>query len=66
MTHVCITTSYLEESTSIYCYIASKSRSKINKLKKDLSSEFKMKDLGEVKKGLGMEIERDVQKEELN
>jgi len=39
--------------------IASKSRSTIDKLKKDLSSEFEMKDLGEVKKVLGMEIERD-------
>ena len=28
-------------------------------MKKDLSSEFKMKDLGEAKKVLGMEIERD-------
>ena len=61
MTHVCITTSYLEESTSIYCYklITSKSRSAIDKLKKDLSSEFEMKDLGEAKKMLDMEIERD-------
>ena len=39
--------------------IASKSRSVIDKLKKDLSSEFEMKDLGEAKKVLGMEIERD-------
>ena len=39
--------------------IASKSRSAIEKLKKDLSSEFEMKDLGETKKVLGMEIERD-------
>jgi len=39
--------------------IASKSRSAIEKLKKDLSSEFEMKDLGEAKKVLGMEIERD-------
>ena len=31
--------------------IASKSRSDINKLKKDLSFEFEMKDLGEAKKG---------------
>ena len=37
----------------------SKSRSVIDKLKKDLSSEFEMKDLGEAKKVLGMEIERD-------
>ena len=39
--------------------ISSKSRSTIDKLKKDLSSEFEMKDLGEAKKMLGMEIERD-------
>jgi len=39
--------------------IASKNRSAIDKLKKVLSSEFDMKDLGEAKKVLGMEIERD-------
>ena len=39
--------------------IASKSRSVIDKLNKDLSSEFEMKDLGAAKKVLGMEIERD-------
>ena len=39
--------------------IASKNRSAINKLKKNLSSEFEMKDLGEAKKVLDMEIERD-------
>jgi len=39
--------------------IASKSRSAINKLKKDLSFEFEMKDLGEAQKVLGMEIVRD-------
>ena len=39
--------------------IASKSRSTIDNLKKDLSSEFDMKDLGEAKKVLGIEIERD-------
>jgi len=39
--------------------IASKSRYAIDKLKKDLSSEFEMKDLGEAKKVLGMETERD-------
>jgi len=40
-----------------YMLIASKSRFTIDKLKKDLSSEFEMKDLGEAKKVLGMEIE---------
>ena len=39
--------------------IASKSRSAIDKLKKDLSFKFEMKDLGAVKKVLGMKIERD-------
>ena len=39
--------------------IVSKSRSTIDKLKEDLSSEFELKNLGEVKKVLGMEIERD-------
>jgi len=39
--------------------IAFKSRPTIDKLKKDLSSEFEMKDIGEVKKMLGKEIERD-------
>ena len=39
--------------------IASKSISAIDKLKKDLSFEFEMKDLGEVKKVPGMKIKRD-------
>jgi len=39
--------------------ITSKRRSAIDKLKEDLSSEFEMKDLGEAKKVLGMEIERE-------
>ena len=39
--------------------IASKSRSTIDKLKKDISSEFEMKVLGEAKKVLSMKIERD-------
>ena len=38
--------------------IASKYRFVIEELKKDLSSEFEMKDLGEAKKVLGMEITR--------
>jgi len=40
--------------------IASKSISTIDKLKKQLSSEFEMKDLGEVKKVPSMEIERNM------
>jgi len=39
--------------------IASNSRLAIDRLKKQLSSEFEMKDLGEVKKVLDMKIERD-------
>jgi len=39
--------------------IASKNRSSIDKLKVQLSSEFKTKDLGEAKMILGMKIERD-------
>ena len=39
--------------------IASRSRSAIDSLKKVLSSEFEMKDLGEARKVLGMEITRD-------
>ena len=38
--------------------IASKSIFAINKLKKDLSFKFEMKDLGEEKKVLSMEIKR--------
>ena len=37
--------------------IVFKNRSAIKKLKKDLFSEFEMKDLGEAKKVLGIEIE---------
>ena len=40
-------------------FIASKSRSSTDKLKKDMSSEFEMNDLGEAKKVLNVEIERD-------
>ncbi|KAI4332243.1 hypothetical protein L6164_017167 [Bauhinia variegata] len=39
--------------------IASKNREEINRLKAQLSKEFEMKDLGEAKKILGMEITRD-------
>ena len=39
--------------------ISSKSRSAIDKLKKQLPFEFEMKDLEEIKKILGMKIERD-------
>jgi len=39
--------------------IAFKSRSTIDKLKKNLSFEFEMKDFGEAKKVLGIEIQRD-------
>ena len=39
--------------------IATKNKSKINKLKKLLNEEFKMKDLRAAKKNLGMEIHTD-------
>jgi len=39
--------------------IASQSRSTIDRLKRQSSSEFEMKDLGEIKKVLCIEIERD-------
>ena len=46
--------------------ITSKSRSVIDKLKKDLSFGFEMKDLGEAKKVLSMEIERDRRSEKVS
>ncbi|KAG8502301.1 hypothetical protein CXB51_002217 [Gossypium anomalum] len=45
--------------------IASKSQKEIDKLKAQLNQEFKMKDLGEAKKILGMEISRDRQRGKL-
>jgi len=39
--------------------ISSKNRFTIDKLKKQMSFEFEMKDFGEAKMVLGMEIERD-------
>ena len=39
--------------------IAAKSKVEIGKLKLQLNEEFEMKDLGEAKKILGMEIQRD-------
>ena len=59
---------YNKLSTGDYIYlllyvddmlIALRSRSTIDALKRDLSSEFEMKDLGEARKVLGMEITRD-------
>ena len=41
--------------------IASKSQVEIDRLKAQLSKEFEMKDLGEAKKILGMEITRDIE-----
>ena len=56
----------LEDNSFIYLLlyvddmlIASKSQEEIEKLKIQLRKEFKMKDLGEAKKILGMEIKRD-------
>ena len=45
--------------------IASKDKAEINKLKEKLKAEFEMKDLGEAKKILGMEIVRDQKRFEL-
>ncbi|KAE8732640.1 hypothetical protein F3Y22_tig00001818pilonHSYRG00042 [Hibiscus syriacus] len=45
--------------------IASKSQKEIDKLKDQLNQEFEMKDLGEAKKILGMEISRDRQRGKL-
>ena len=45
--------------------IASKSQAEIDRLKAQLSKEFKMKDFGEAKKILGMEISRDRKRGEL-
>ncbi|KAE8725113.1 hypothetical protein F3Y22_tig00009009pilonHSYRG00067 [Hibiscus syriacus] len=45
--------------------IASKSQKEIDKLKAQLNQEFEMKDLGEAKKILGMEISRDRQRGKL-
>ncbi|KAH9679174.1 CCHC-type domain-containing protein [Citrus sinensis] len=43
--------------------IASKNRDKIERLKKQLASEFEMKDLGDAQRILGMEIHRDKKNE---
>ena len=55
MTHVCYNKLPSGEYIYLLLYeddmlIASKSRSAIDKLKKDLSSKFEMKDLGEAKR----------------
>ncbi|KAH9669399.1 Integrase catalytic domain-containing protein [Citrus sinensis] len=62
----CVYFRKLQEGSFIYLLlyvddmlIASKSKDKIEKLKTQLNQEFEMKDLGEVKKILGMEICRD-------
>ena len=62
----CVYFRKLQEESFIYLLlyvddmlIASKSKDKIEKLKTQLNQEFEMKDLGEVKKILGMEICRD-------
>ena len=62
----CVYFRKLQDGTFVYLLlyvddmlIASKSKVEINRLKAQLSSEFDMKDLGEAKKILGMEIKRD-------
>ncbi|TXG55684.1 hypothetical protein EZV62_020940 [Acer yangbiense] len=62
----CVYFRKLQDGTFVYLLlyvddmlIASKSKMEIDRLKAQLSSEFDMKDLGEAKKILGMEIKRD-------
>ncbi|TXG61001.1 hypothetical protein EZV62_012364 [Acer yangbiense] len=62
----CVYFCKLQDGTFVYLLlyvddmlIASKSKVEIDRLKAQLSSEFDMKDLGEAKKILGMEIKRD-------
>ncbi|TXG47175.1 hypothetical protein EZV62_026469 [Acer yangbiense] len=62
----CVYFRKLQDGTFVYLLlyvddmlIASKSKVEIDRLKAQLSSEFDMKDLGETKKILGMEIKRD-------
>ncbi|TXG74049.1 hypothetical protein EZV62_002628 [Acer yangbiense] len=62
----CVYFRKLQDGTFVYLLlyvddmlIASKSKVEIDRLKAQLSSEFDMKDLGEAKKILGMEIKRD-------
>lgn len=55
----------MEEFSSFYMLIASKSMSEIDKLKKLLMKEFKTKDLVPINKILGMEITRDREKKKL-
>jgi len=64
MTHVFTTAGYRWRVYYLLLYIddmliASKSRSVIDRLKKQLFFEFEMKDLDEAKKVLGMKIKRD-------
>ena len=62
----CVYYKVLDNSAYIYLLlyvddmlIATKSKSEVNRLKSQLSKEFDMKDLGEARKILGMEIKRD-------
>ena len=62
----CVYFRKLQDGTFVYLLlyvddmlIASKNKREIDRLKAQLSSEFEMKDLGEAKKILGMEIKRD-------
>ena len=63
MTHVFTITSYQVEIILLLhvddTLIAFKNKSAIDKLKKQLSYDFEMKDLREVKKVLGMKVESD-------
>lgn len=68
----CVYLRELDDGSHIYLLlyvddmlIAAKDKGRINKLKKELSSEFEMKDLGGAKKILGMEIHRDRESKKL-
>jgi len=68
----CVYLCRLEDGSYIYLLvyvddmlIAAKSQVEIDRLKAQLSKEFKMKDLGEAKKILGMEINRDRERRKL-
>jgi len=68
----CVYLRKLQEGSYIYLLlyvddmlIAAKSQVEIDRLKAQLSKEFVMKDLGEAKKILGMEINKDRERGEL-
>ena len=56
---ICEIFKIVHASTYSYMLIAAKSQFEIDRLKAHMSKEFEMKDMGEDKKILGMEISRD-------